>query len=450
MKLTEMKIKKVIKDYNLIHREDVIDFIELNPENLPISYLARISELVNNSRVDTAAYYTDPETLNIIEASLPIINKKTIRVLEPSVGVGNFLDIIINKYKNADKLIIDVNDLDIKSLKITKLLNEKRILPDNIEINYYNCDFLTDNFENLYDLVIGNPPFLKITNSHPKNYSKLFSDEVTKNLSGFFIQKATSISKYVVLILPKYFLSNPDFSITRDRVEKFSVEKIIDFGEKGFKGVLIETIAIYIDTQIKITNTVSYSVTLDLENIQTQNRLVDKKYPYWLLYRNDFFDIISQNMTLNVFKVFRDRQLTNKFIVSAGDIRVLKSRNIRRNGSGIDNIDNYDGFINTKNLKNMAVRKYLNRTDVFLSPNMTYYPRVIRKPENTVVNGSVAILENISNIDVTDQHLSFLSSEVFERYYRIALNYSTRSLNIDKNSVVFFGLYNENKEKVYL
>ena len=56
MKLTEMKIKKVIKDYNLIHREDVIDFIELNPENLPISYLARISELVNNSRVDTAAY----------------------------------------------------------------------------------------------------------------------------------------------------------------------------------------------------------------------------------------------------------------------------------------------------------------------------------------------------------------------------------------------------------
>ncbi|EGQ4412477.1 hypothetical protein EHR31_11540 [Staphylococcus pseudintermedius] len=71
---------------------------------------------------------------------------------------------------------------------------------------------------------------------------------------------------------------------------------------------------------------------------------------------------------------------------------------------------------------------------------MTYYPRVIRKPKNTIVNGSVAVLLNKTNKFIKDSDLKFFASNEFENFYRVARNFSTRSLNIDKQSVFFFGL----------
>ena len=40
----------------------------------------------------------------------------------------------------------------------------------------------------------------------------------------------------------------------------------------------------------------------------------------------------------------------------------------------------------------------------------------------------------------TKNDLSFYSTKEFTEYYKIARNYGTRSLNIDANSVFFFGL----------
>ena len=74
--------------------------------------------------------------------------------------------------------------------------------------------------------------------------------------------------------------------------------------------------------------------------IQSQNYIFDSKLPYWILYRNDNFDSVCKKLDFNVFKVFRDRQITNKVLSSEGDIRVLKSRNISNDGS-IVNIDGY-------------------------------------------------------------------------------------------------------------
>jgi len=40
----------------------------------------------------------------------------------------------------------------------------------------------------------------------------------------------------------------------------------------------------------------------------------------------------------------------------------------------------------------------------------------------------------------TEKDLEYYSSKEFEKFYRVARNYGTRSLNIDNNSVFFFGL----------
>ncbi|MDD6534198.1 MAG: class I SAM-dependent methyltransferase [Methanosphaera sp.] len=437
----EKYLKKILVNNDLSSRKKVIEFIKENPENLSIDDLSKIAEFTNTKRSKIAAYYTDSKTLEKIQEYMPQIDKSVIRILEPSAGIGNFLKIIINKYKNAKKLIIDLNDIDSESIEIIKLLNKYRDIPDNVEINYFNQDYLTFDFKKRYDLIIGNPPFLKLSKKQGLNkYSNIFNDNTTKNLAGFFLEKSINISDNVILILPKYFLHNNDFSYVRDVVNNFNINTIIDFGEKGFEGVLIETIALFINTLKKPGETLAYSVTKNLFNKQNQKNMTDRQFPSWIIYRNEFFDKIVSEMNFNIFKPFRDRQITNKLLKKKGDIRVLKSRNINRAGTKIENIENYDSFIDEIDLKNISVYKYLNRDDVYLCPNMTYYPRMIRKPRGVVVNGSIAILENISNFSITDEDLKFFSSTTFEEFYRIARNYSTRSLNIDVNSVIFFGL----------
>ena len=293
----EKELKKVVDKHDLNSNDNLLEFIKNNPEKLSIDSLARISELINTNRVETAAFYTDSNTLNTIENYLPNMNKDVIRILEPSVGVGNFLDIIIKKYSNADKLIIDVNDIDENSLLVMKSLNKYRNIPKNVEINYYNEDFITLSSKYHYDLVIGNPPFLKLSKKKGLNeYSALFDDKTTKNISGFFLQKSLEIADHVVLIQPKYFLHNKDFFLTRKRVNNHKIDYIIDFGEKGFKGVLIETIVIFIDVNEEKSETTVYSLTKNLLNVQKQEIITSGEFPSWIIYRDDFFNEIASKL----------------------------------------------------------------------------------------------------------------------------------------------------------
>ena len=81
---------------------------------------------------------------------------------------------------------------------------------------------------------------------------------------------------------------------------------------------------------------------------------------------------------------------------------------------------------------------------------MTYKPRVIRKPKNCIVNGSVAILIPKNNIPITDEQLRYFASEEYRNFYQIARNYQTRSLNVDACSVYFYGLLKQNNKIDYV
>ena len=72
---------------------------------------------------------------------------------------------------------------------------------------------------------------------------------------------------------------------------------------------------------------------------------------------------------------------------------------------------------------------------------MTYKPRIIKKDKGYVVNGSVAILiPKEKNINLNEKQLNYISSDEFRNFYRIARNYQTRSLNVDKTSCYWFGV----------
>ena len=430
--------KKIVKSIPKFTHNELINFIENNYDMIDLYSLMRIAEISNSNRVDNSAYYTDKCLLNEIENKLPTIEKEKIRILEPSVGVGNFIPMIIKKYESKKQITIDVIDIDKKSLEIFNLIIKKMRLPKNVIINYINDDFIKWNPVYKYDLAIGNPPFTKVS-------SKIFIDtkytinRKSTNLASFFIEKCHQISDYVCMILPKNIINTPEFETTREYLSKYKINYLLDFGEKGFKGVLIETICIMISHD-KPNNTSIVSIPFNKSLTQKQGYFTDKKMPYWILYRNTDFDNFYNNMQFNIFTVFRDRQVTNKLLHDSGDIRVYKSRNISDSGTKMINIDGYDQFISINDASKLQIYKFLNRDDVYLTPNMTYKTRVIRKEKNCIVNGSIAILIPREKIEISDEDLVFFSSEEYRSFMNIARNMQTRTLNVDATSVYFYGV----------
>lgn len=434
-------INKLVSDNNFTNTKILINFISDNPMNLSVSTLSKIAEMSNTRRTDNAAFFTSKPLITEMLLLLPNVEKETVTVLEPSVGVGNFLPLLFKKFEDK-KIELDVVDIDGDSILILKALLKKYHIPSNCNINFIIDDFLLHTFNKKYDFVIGNPPFykLKTTDKRLSIYRKSAINKTTNNICSFFLDKAVNIGNFVSLVFPKFLLNTPEFLPSREYLLEKAVESIVDFGEKGFPGVLVETIAISINNMAIPKNTRIISVTNQIDLVQSQKYIFDKSLPYWIIYRNSFFDNICTKMDFNVFTVFRDRQITSKDLNPTGEIRVIKSRNISDDGTEIINVDGYDSYMCYHNAEKMSVFNYYENDDVYLTPNMTYKPRVIKKPKNAIVNGSVAILTPKNNIIPTKKQLAYFSSEEYRKFYQIARNYQTRSLNVDACSIYFYGL----------
>ena len=446
--LNTAAINKMVADNGLNNIDVLKKFVSNNPMNLSSSTLGKIAELANTNRTDNAAFFTSKTLITEIMKALPDIDKETVRILEPSVGVGNFIPLIIKKFEGKN-IILDVVDIDRHSLELAKLILKNYTIPDNCTINYINADFLLYDFEEKYDYIIGNPPFFKMksTNKLLDVYRREAINKTTTNICSFFLDKAINIGNYVALVFPKFLLNTPEFALTRNYLSRKAVECIIDFGEKGFPGVLVETLAIFINNLSRPSNTRVASITHGKFMIQSQNYIFDDKLPYWIIYRNDEFDSVCKKLDFNVFKVFRDRQITNKVLFPNGDIRVLKSRNISNDGKSVIDIAGYDSFISYDDAKNLSVYSYLNCENVYLTPNMTYKPRMIKKPKGCLVNGSLAILIPKEGITPTEEQMAFFSTQEYRHFYQIARNFQTRSLNVDACSVFFYGLLRDKTKK---
>ena len=395
--------------------------------------------MVNSERSNNAAYFTDKLLITEIIKNISSSSKDVIYILEPSVGVGNFVPLIINKF--IDKTVyLDLLDIDSNSILILKELLKKYSIPKNIHISFITDDFLLHNFNKRYDYIIGNPPFYKMKTSDKLNLYKSFAvNKDTSNICSFFLDKAVSLSDNVIFVFPKFLLNTPEFSKTRN-VLSDKIECIIDFGEFGFNGVLVETIAIFINNNNNSKFVDIYSMPQKIHLQQFKKYIFDKDLPYWIIYRNEYFDTILKNLDLDKFTVFRDRQITNNMLnKNKNNIRVLKSRNIADNGNIVD-IEDYDVYINENTAKKLSIFKFLDNDDVYLTPNMTYNPRVIKKIKGVLVNGSVAILIPKTKIKLSQKQLDYFSSDEYRLFYKIARNYQTRSLNVDSTSVYFYGI----------
>ena len=435
--LSDQDIVLIIKKNKLTEHENLLKFIRNS--RLSFIELSKIAELSNEQRDSNAAYYTRQDVCYAIMKNLPDAKDyDVLNILEPAIGVGNFLPTLIQKYGSVSQVNIDVVDIDANSIEILKALVAKLKVPTNVHINYICADFLLYDFDKHYDIIVGNPPYKKITkeNALLARYKDCAYNRDTNNIFSFFIEKAIQLGDVVSLIVPKSLINAPEFNQTRKLMAKKHISHILDFGEKGFKGVKIETICFVINNILKDKNTrIESYITHGVQTLP-QSYWTDAQYPYWLIYRSKEFDDVASRMKFNLFKAYRDRTITKAITKSKGKIRVLKSRNIGNNE--IIDIPDYDCYID--NVNNLDVAKYLNQKGCVLLPNLTYNPRACMMPSGCITDGSVAILTLINEEDdISKDDLAYYATDEFARFYAIARNMGTRSLNIDNNSVFFFG-----------
>ncbi len=440
--LNHSEIISIIEKENLYKASNLKNFVKREKERLELGFLSRIIELANNNRETHSAYYTNDFIIKDIIDLLPeFSDKDEIRIIEPSVGAGNFLPYLFAKYRNK-KVKLTLIDIDKDIIDILSLLYEDKA-PSNFEINFLCADFMSLDLNNV-DLIVGNPPFTRVSKKEIEKYN--LTNQDLRNLAGCFLEKSIKIAHTVSLIMPKNLLNTPEYSGLRDFILSKNVHSIIDFGEKGFKGVLIETINIILsNSEQKKCVFIESKVKNQILN-QDKNYIFDKNLPYWVIYRNAHFDSILNKMDLGVFDAFRDRQITKSILISQknqSSIRVLRSQNISDNGCEVIDKDNYDCFIDKDVLQKLAVNKFIDNDFVYLTPNMTYNCRVMKKEKGYIVNGSVAILIPKYHFQLTEKQLLFFSSNEFREFYAVARNYQTRSLNIDACSCYWFGIYKE-------
>lgn len=435
---TEQDAAAIIKQNGLTDTAKMLAYIKKFNRPADFVSLSKIAETVNAEREHNAAFYTRQDICYAVIKNLPDAKGiQELNILEPSIGVGNFLPILANKYSDVPRVNIDVVDIDPNSIEILKELVILMQLPQNIHLTYITDDFLLHTFEHRYDIVIGNPPYMKITKDKKllARYKQNIYNTKTNNIFAFFIEKVLKLGNVVALIVPKSLVSAPEFNATRSLMNKYCISHIIDFGEKGFKGVKIETISFVLNTQKKPSQTRVESYITGQVLDKSQEYVTDCSYPYWLLYRDIDFDKVAEKMQFNLFKSFRDRSITKTITKSKGRVRVLKSRNIGNNE--IIDIPDYDCYID--DVSTLEVAKYMNH-DCVLLPNLTYNPRACMLPADCIADGSVAILITANpNERITKDDLAYYATEEFSRFYAIARNRGTRSLNIDNNSVFFFG-----------
>lgn len=398
-------------------------------------------EMANEKRSEHAAYYTPPiPAFKLMEILPDLRRQKSIRILEPSVGIGRLLHFLPQLAADYNQIIIDAMDIDPVALNIARSLFARMTLPPQVRINYLQGDFLTHSFSNHYDLIISNPPFGKMDVDQFRLYTANAPDTGSRNIFSFFLAKALGLARHVVIVSPKSFLNAPEFGKLRREINaKHTMRSICDFGETGFDGVRIETITMAIETnrgQKQGDLVAVESVPLNFRVQKYARKIFDAWLPYWVIYRDKEFDSMLKKMEMGVFSAFRDRQISKRHQHKTGEVKLVKARNVASLSAQFHGEEIY-----IRNPEKFAVHRFINRKDVLLIPNLSYNPRACRMPENCVPDGSVAILYPINGLGrLSNDKVRFFASDEFRRFYRIARNFGTRSLNIDSNSVFFFGV----------
>ena len=162
-------------------------------------------------------YYTDGEIVDAVASLIaPLLPKgRRLRVLEPSVGVGNFIS-AVPKSSTSKVVTFEINET---TARIAKILH-----PD-IEVNVrsFETEFIDDEgnkkpVRSEYDVVIGNPPY----GAHRGMYKGLGEESKIARYEDYFVKRSLDVLSdggVLAMVLPSSWLDRQkqakDYNVVR-------------------------------------------------------------------------------------------------------------------------------------------------------------------------------------------------------------------------------------------
>ena len=162
-------------------------------------------KLTKKEKSNSGIYFTPLDGVNITINKVQKFKKNIKTILEPSVGSGQFLSVLVDKFKNADITAIEKNRKIFSRLKYkgVKLINE---------------DFLEYRANKKFDLIIGNPPYY-VMEDYPNEYRNFVIGR--PNIFMFFIIKCLQLlnkNGLLAFILPNSLLNSHYYSQLRQYI----------------------------------------------------------------------------------------------------------------------------------------------------------------------------------------------------------------------------------------
>ena len=252
---------------------------ELNPkifllissfEIMELKSLEKYLELLipENDRKLNGAFFTPTYVVDfIINEVKPQMNDKC---LDPSCGCGAFLIGLVEYYQRTyDKSIktiirdniygSDILNYNVKRSKIILslfgLINNEII--EDSDFNIYNQDSLKTNWNNKFEVIVGNPPYVKFQDLSNENRRYLINnwktiDNGTFNLYFAFFElghKLLSKKGKLGYITPNnYFTSLAGISLREYFLRNKCVTKIVDFRHKKIFDAQTYTAITFLDS----------------------------------------------------------------------------------------------------------------------------------------------------------------------------------------------------------
>ena len=174
--------------------------------------------LSNDTKKNEGIYFTPKGMVKKIIDFVLSKNKNIESILEPSCGSGEFIEYLEKNGKNVFGI---ENNLDIYNA-----------IKDKYQVKH--SDFLEYNFEQTFDLVIGNPPYFVIPKSSVhENYYKYFDGR--PNIYILFIVKAFKLlnkNGILAFVLPTNFLNCIYYNKLRNYLKDYKILDIYTTSEK--------------------------------------------------------------------------------------------------------------------------------------------------------------------------------------------------------------------------
>lgn len=184
-------------------------------------------------------FFTPSETIDKSLLYLEPYFKDIKRVLEPSCGSCEY----VNKLNSLPY------EFNITAMELNKLIFESIEKYQSSQNNLVNDNFITYNFEETYDLIIGNPPyFVMKKNEVDSSYYEYFDGR--PNIFILFIIKSLKLlaqGGIVSFVLPKNFLNSLYYDKTRKYIlQNFNILNIINCVEDKYLDTQQDTIILIV------------------------------------------------------------------------------------------------------------------------------------------------------------------------------------------------------------